>query len=311
MCLLGLLVLASTATHAQVQTNGSLFIGDGGTFFVGSGDYAFGSGGSSETTRTGTYGKLILASGATTSGAADTHFLNGYVSRSAATAFTFPIGQTGVYAPVRITPSSTAAVDAAYLRSSAVGLSPTLDVTVGAVSTVEYWNIKGTDNAQITLTWRASSSLAAIGVETSTANLTIVGYDGSKWVKIPSAVDPLFLGTGAASSIETGSITSTTAVDLSAYEFFSLGIDATTLSNPKFKANGVVAYLNNNVIALQSSLPLTGIEVYDLTGRKILESKINNTLNSTTPFHFPTAVYIVRAKLNNGSVASFKLINKN
>jgi hypothetical protein len=223
-CFLVFFVLASTATRAQVQNNGSLFIGDGGTVYVGSGDYTFGSGGATETTRTASYGKLIYESGATTSGAANAHFLNGYGSMRSTIAFTFPVGQSGVYAPVKVTPSTTAAVDAAYLRASAAGFDPDLDPTVTAVSTVEYWNIKGTNSAAITLTWRADSNLAAIGVANSTANLTIVGYRAGKWEKIPSTVDVTSI-LGGASSITTGSISSTGTIALSSYEYFSLGAE--------------------------------------------------------------------------------------
>ena len=220
-------VLASTVTFAQVQANASLFIGDGGTVYVGSGDYAFGSGGATETTRTaGTYGKLIYNAGATTSGASSTHYLDGYGSTRSTAAFIFPVGQSGVYAPVKVTPSTTAAVDAAYRRASATTIGATLDPTVTAVSTVEYWNIKGSNDAAISLTWRADSNLAAIGIGSSTANLTIVGFRAGKWEKIPSTVDAIsIIDNVTASSITTGSISTTGTVALSSYEYFSLGAE--------------------------------------------------------------------------------------
>lgn len=233
LCLLVLLVFASSFSTAQVKNDNTLFIGDDGTVFVGSGAYTFGtaSGAKTETTRTsGNYGKLIFASGVTNSGATASHNINGYASiRTTATA-TLPVGQGAFAGPIQLTPSSTAAVDAAYYRAAATTVGATLDSDVSEVSSVEYWNIKGTNNAVITLSWGAfgaNSSLAAMGISASLSKLTIVGYDGAKWVKIPTTVNPTSI-LGGASTVTTGSVSSTSAVNLNSFEYFSLGEELTT-----------------------------------------------------------------------------------
>ena len=219
MC--SLFVLSVTCASAQLQNNEVLFIGDNGYVHVGADTYSFGSGnGQTKTTRTlSTYGKLIFSSAASTSGASDTHFLDGYGSITSTNPFLFPIGQSGVYAPARVTPSSVSPVDAAYFRASATTVGAALDATVSAVSPIEYWHINGTNAATITLTWRSTSDLS--GFLTAIDNLTIVGYDGTKWVEISSTVDATSI-LGGASSMTAGSISTQGTVNLNNYKYFSL-----------------------------------------------------------------------------------------
>jgi hypothetical protein len=217
-----LFLLAVNINNAQVQNNGQLHIDDNGLVFVSADNFYFGSGsGQTTTTRTpSVYGKLIFASAASSSGASDSHYLDGYGSVLTTSPFLFPIGQSGVYAPASVTPTTSAAVDAAYYRASATTIGATLDASVSAVSNTEYWNIKGANSAIVSLTWRSSSTLS--NVVPSTADLTIVGYDGTKWVEIPSVVDGTSI-LGGSSSLTAGSITSSAAVNLTAFTYFTLG----------------------------------------------------------------------------------------
>ena len=52
------------------------------------------------------------------------------------------------------------------------------------------------------------------------------------------------------------------------------------------------------------------IEIFDLTGRKIWESKIVNSSTFTAPFNNALAVYIAKIKLENGTTVSIKLVNQ-
>jgi len=299
---LGLFVLGITSLQAQVQNNGSLFIGNTGTVFVGAGAFTFGSGGSTETTRTtATYGKLVFGSAATAAGAANAHFLNGYASSSSA-AFTFPVGQASVYAPARVS-SSVAAVDVAYFRGAP--LVPGFDTTtLDGKSTTEYWNIKGTGAANVTLTWRADSNLGNFGIDATASNLTIAGFDGSKWVKIASTKDATSI-LGGASTFAAGSITTDAAVNLASYEFFTLasskgscaplvafsGITRTWNGTswdvqPTLADNAVINGINSspgsfvcNALTLNGDLILTGTQSIEIvngvtgTGKIIMASE--------------------------------------
>lgn len=220
-----MVLVAFNTTNAQMINNGILSISDNSNVYLGSGTFIFGSGATTTTTRSvNNYGKLQFQSGVTTTGATNTSLLNGYGTAIGATPFTFPIGQSGVYAPAQVAPSATGTINAAYYRGAPSTIDADLDATVSAISTLEYWNINGTVPAKVKLTWRSDSGLTAIGVENSTANLTIVGYDGMKWVKIASTVDATSL-LGGSSTITTGSITSTENINLNTYQYFALGAE--------------------------------------------------------------------------------------
>lgn len=222
-----LFVLTANSCLAQLQNNGSLYIDDNGYVYVGSDNYYFGTGnGQTKTSRTNSvYGKLIFASAVSVIGASDTNYLDGYGSVLTTAPFIFPVGQSSVYAPARVIPSSTAPIDAAYFRSSASTIGNTLDSSVSAISPIEYWNIQGTNSAILSFTWRASSTLTDFVL--STADLIIIGYDGTKWVEIPSTIDTISI-LGGSSSLTSGSVTSTGTVDLSIYKYFSFGAKGST-----------------------------------------------------------------------------------
>ncbi|MDD5150996.1 MAG: hypothetical protein PHC28_11070, partial [Flavobacterium sp.] len=229
----GILILISflgNSLLAQVQNNEILFIGDNTSVYLSSNTYYFGAGlAQTKTTRTAlTYGKLTFSPTATWSGASSSHFVDGYASTKGATAFVFPIGQSGVYAPAGVIPSSSTGVDGAYFRANPNTIGTTLDANVKAISPIEYWDIRGAvANAKISLTWRASSDITNLTqfegtTISSLSNLTLAGYDGLKWVLIPSTVDATSI-LGGASTLLDGSITSDANVNLNSYSAFSLG----------------------------------------------------------------------------------------
>jgi hypothetical protein len=67
---------------------------------------------------------------------------------------------------------------------------------------------------------RPSSAISDL-TSSSLPNLTIVGWDGSAWVTIPSIVDEYSIQ--EISSLVSGSISSNAQLDLSIYSAFSLG----------------------------------------------------------------------------------------
>lgn len=241
--ILALLVLAVNPINAQFQNNGLLFIGDQGYIYLAANTKNFASTGAvTKTTRTaGSRGKIVFGSGATASGASDNHFLDGYTSVLSTAPFIAPVGQSGSFAPAQITASTVDPVDVAYYKLSSTTIGGTLDASVSLISSKEYWNIDGTNNATISLTWRSSSVVSDL--VTSTADLTIAGYDGSKWVAIPSTVDATSI-LGGSSTLTTGSISSNTAVDINTIKFFSLAAKSAATCLPLIASSGVTKTWN-------------------------------------------------------------------
>jgi hypothetical protein len=222
--LLILSFLGTSCLTAQVQNNTSVYIADGTEAYLASGSFYFGnSPASTGTSRTSlVYGKLSFGAGATWAGASDSHYIDGYAGTWGNSSFVMPIGQSGVYAPVQVIPSASTGVDAAYFRSNPATIGSALANTVGAVSTIEYWNIKGSSSAIVSVSWRSSSNISVL-TGGNINRLSILGWNGSSWNEIPSVVDTTsFLG--GSSSLTTGSIASTSPVDLATYSYFTLGI---------------------------------------------------------------------------------------
>lgn len=236
--LIMLAIFASQNISAQVQNNGTLYIADSGLFYVQSGVYNFGvaptdpTTGTTTTTRTAsTYGVLSFGDGATTATASvATHFNDGYTKSNTASAFVYQIGQTTTYAPAKVDASVAGEVAAAYYTSAYTDL--TFDGTVSKVSSTGYWDIKqltgATKTGKLSLAWTENLTTDLTGTTgtPSTSDITIVGYNGTDWVQIPSTVDTNNFFDNAASAIGSkGSITSTLNIDLSgtSFQFFALG----------------------------------------------------------------------------------------
>lgn len=241
--ILALLVLAVNPINAQFQNNGILYIGDEGYVYLAANTKNFASAGAvTKTSRTaGSRGKIIFASGATADGASNSHFLDGYSSVLSTAAFIAPVGQSGFYAPAQITASTVDPVDVAYYKLSAATIGGTLDASVSQISTAEYWNIEGANTATISLTWRSSSVVSDL--VTSTADLTIAGYDGTKWVAVASTVDATSI-LGGSSTLTTGSISSNTAVDISTIKYFSLAAKSAATCLPLIASSGITKTWN-------------------------------------------------------------------
>ena len=209
---------------AQVQNNTIISVNDDTALFVSSnaGNFTFGGSSTTKTTRTtGHYGRITFASGISTNNATNTNYLDGYVRTLGTTAFIMPIGQSGVYAPAIVVPTTSNGVDGAYYHANPSSIGAALNSAITTISAVEYWDINGSiADATISLSWSASSNVTSI-TGSDLSNLTIVGWNGTEWAEIPSTLDTTsFLG--SASTLTSGSITSTAAVDLNSYHYFTL-----------------------------------------------------------------------------------------
>lgn len=296
--------------QAQVANEGILYIGDKSTFYIGAENFNF-SLCSTTLSRTKTdYGVLSFSKQASWIGANDLHFVDGYAQTESNTAFILPIGQSGVFAPIQVIASSEDGVAAAYFRAAPTAMGSVLDTSISSISSVEYWDIKSAGvKAGISLSWRASSAISDL-TASSLNKLTIVGWNGSAWVTIPSIVDEYSM-LGEISSLVAGSISSKAAVDLSAYTAFSFGTATKQLSVPTLDKIELTAYVNKNRLFITASLPITALFIYDITGKKIVSEPLNGELEYDQPFNHADDIYIAKIELNNGnSIITKKIINK-
>ena len=221
--------------RGQVFQNDVLYIKDATVFYMAPAvvNYQFGTATtvSSASTRTAsTYGRLAYAEGVTSTTATSSHFFNGYVTTYSTNDFTFPIGQSSVYAPARVNATTVNGVDAAYYHASGLAAftSATLGTSVEGLLATGYWNIQRTSgsdaNAKITLVW-SSDITPLVASSLNEGGLSIVGHRGTAstaWELIPSTVGARLLdGTGTSTNTG-GTIVSNADVDLSVYKYFTL-----------------------------------------------------------------------------------------
>jgi hypothetical protein len=167
----------------------------------------------------------------------DAAHVDGYVKNYVHQNFTFPIGDNGLYCPISMISSNPVAtpVSAAYfnvnpdiaITSSLMGGNePPLPVGapfaissretgISKVSNIEYWDVDGSSPVKLRLLWRSSSQIPTL-TNSMLITLRIVGWDGSKWVDIPSTLD-------AGADLTSGSITTSTPIVPNAYFAYTFG----------------------------------------------------------------------------------------
>ena len=244
--LITLLALAFTARAQEGgQGNTTIFGGAQMSFF---GNYNFLTGGSGAqpgvilTERaTNNFGILnFVGDNLAATGASDAGYVDGYVRKYGAGQFIFPVGDNAhlgqfaasadatmgayFYANPATAVTSNLFTGGNYPALPAGGPFPigmtTRGAGIKAVSNVEYWDIDGANATSITLTWDANSNVATLTGSTLPF-LTIVGWDGAKWVRIPSTVDATSV-LGGASTITDGSITTTASIVPNTYLAYTL-----------------------------------------------------------------------------------------
>jgi hypothetical protein len=297
--------------QAQVYNDGDIYIGDNSALHVDENTFDFGSGRITTSRSKLHYGVLSMSDGSYWAGASEIHFVDGYVQTHSTAAFILPIGQSEIYAPVQVTPSTSEGVDAAYFRLAPKSIGSAFDESISSISSVEYWEINSIGaSADISLSWGYSSDISAL-TSSSLANLTIIGWNGSAWVIIPSIVDEYSI-LGETSNLDYGSISSNKKIDLSAYSAFSLGSTTKQLLVPEFDKVELMVYLNYNRAFIKASLPITGLIIYEISGKKIFSQRLNGDLQYDFPFNNADGVYIARIELDNGaSLVTRKIINRN
>lgn len=297
--------------QAQVHHNGDIHISENTAFYVERTSFGFGSGITTTSRTKLNDGVLSMSNDAFWIGASDTSFVDGYIQTHSTKAFILPIGQSGIYAPIQVTPSTSAGVSAAYFRLAPKSIGSAFDESISSISSVEYWDINSIGaSADISLSWGYSSDISGL-TSSSLANLTIIGWDGSAWVIIPSIVDEYSI-LGEISNLDYGSISSNKKIDLSLYSAFSLGSTTKQLSVPESDKVELMVYLNYNRAFIKASVPITGLIIYEISGKKIFSKRLNGELQYDFPFNNADGVYIARIELNNGAVLmTRKIINRN
>lgn len=239
-----LLFALAPVSYAQQRSLGNTYVLEGGQLSI-FGRHSFnknanaGLSGIIGTGRSMPYGVLNFLAGSSAVGADNGAHVDGYVRKLGTSSFVFPVGDNGFYGPFAAAGNGT--TGAYYHANPAIAITSKLgggnypvlpangpfslnskDIGIDQVSATEYWDIDGTNTTNITLTWNQSSVLSDFCSKLD--KLIIVGWNGEKWVKIPSLVDDISI-LGGASNFISGSIKTSSAIipdEFSVYTLASL-----------------------------------------------------------------------------------------
>jgi hypothetical protein len=258
-----------------------------------------------KTDRATPVGLVSFAESSKLTGIGNSKHVDGYVKKYGSTLFTFPVGHNGVYRPFGAEADGTAG---AYFQgdpgTATLPLGAPFSTTnkgqeVMAVSRKELWDIKGAKPTKITLTWNATSDVAAL-TGSSLPSLSIVGWNAttSRWEKVPSTVDEISL-LGTTSSLTSGSITSVQTVIPDTYKAYTLAALNSVSLPVNFSGNFEVASCTeitgwvwdsnypNSAISVEL---LEGNNVYSSTTANIYRADLKNTGVGTGNYGFKMAL---------------------
>ncbi|REA62492.1 hypothetical protein DSL64_09595 [Dyadobacter luteus] len=169
-----------------------------------------------------------------------TEYVDGYVKNRGEGRLIFPVGDNGKLRPfaadglgvigsyfaanpsIAVT-SDTNGGDYIPLPSGAPFNINSMGMEVARVSAQEYWDINGDSNSKITLSWDSESDIAGLLAGEDLSKLLIVGWDGGKWIKVQSVIDPVSI-LGNSSSVSSGSLTSVIPIVPSSYNVYTFGV---------------------------------------------------------------------------------------
>lgn len=189
-------------------------------------------------------GILEIMNGGTVSGTSNSSYVDGIVTKTGNSAFTFPVGKGGLYRPISISAPTnvTDSYRAQYFNSSP---NPTYnntqkDPSLEIVSGGEYWalnRIAGTTNVRVTLSWNSNS-----GTINNINNLRVAGWNGTTWKDLGNG--------GTTGSTASGTVTSQASPLVSVFNVFTLA--SSNLSNPlPVTLTSFTCGLNNTIVEIK------------------------------------------------------------
>ncbi|MGV3600073.1 MAG: T9SS type A sorting domain-containing protein [Dyadobacter fermentans] len=278
------------------------------------------------------------------------NMIDGYVRVTGNGRFVFPVCDNSVYRPFAANMGGTTGAyfavnpGVAITSSHKGGNYPPLptggpfspaskDANVGKISATEYWDVNGTVATKLTFSWNVESGMSAFLPGGDLTKLYMVGWNGSRWVKLPGTVDAVSVW-GGASTLTAGSITTNSTIVPNTYLVYTFGTelsaaremaplalaevsaDSTVALNAersRLSADEVETAIYPNpvrdrfFIQAQAADKIRRIAVSDLTGRNVLvHAKPDG--NGIDVAQLPAGMYVVSFEDHDGKTVSRKII---
>ena len=165
---------------------------------------------------------ITVNNGGSTTGASNSSFVNGPITKIGNQAFTFPVGSSGTgYVPIGISAPSTTtdAFLAQYNRSSGAALGLVTAVGLNHVSSCDYWTLNhttGSSAVNVTGYWNANSPCGGGTYVNDLATIALAHFNGLNWNAWGNDV--------ISGSTASGSVTWNNVSNFSPFSLSSIGI---------------------------------------------------------------------------------------
>lgn len=280
------------------------------------------------------------------------NMIDGYVKVKGGTRFIFPVCDNSVYRPFAATADGTmgayfsanpAIATTTSYKGGSYGPLPagapfpltSKDANIGKVSNREYWDINGATATRITLSWHLESGMSSFVPNGNLSKLYIVGWNGTRWVKIASALDATTIW-GGTCTLNAGSMTTTAAIIPNTYLAYTFGSDLSSARETVVQADSSNLNTDSNVgqelkltaadlipevetaiypnpvrdriyIRTQDPGKIKQVTVHDITGRKLITA--NQGFTSGININgLPAGMYVVNIEEIKGKKTSRKII---
>ena len=216
------------------------------------------------------------------------------------------VGDNGVFSQIVVS----------YLPQCTLGYDRMYDAGRNSVSTAQLYSIMENDGRKLAINARpsfADTDVVPLGVsKTGTVSenftLSIQEKEGVFAVNTPIYVHDLLLNTYNDLTISDYTFSSDVTLLNTRFE---LVYQNGTLNNPDFENSKATAFIKNGLLSVSATLEMKSIAVYDILGRNVLTISTNGLKTMTNLFPFTEGIYIAKITMQNGVIATTKLINKN
>ncbi len=216
------------------------------------------------------------------------------------------VGDNGVFSQIVVS----------YLSQCTLGYDRMYDAGRNSVSTAQLYSIMENDGRKLAINARpsfADTDVVPLGVsKTGTVSenftLSIQEKEGVFAVNTPIYVHDLLLNTYNDLTISDYTFSSDATLLNTRFE---LVYQNGTLNNPDFENSKATAFIKNGLLSVSATLEMKSIAVYDILGRNVLTISTNGLKTMTNLFPFTEGIYIAKITMQNGVIATTKLINKN
>ena len=204
----------------------------------------------------------------------------------------------------------------AYLPVATLGYDRMYDAELNSVSPSRIYSLLDNTNMELAINARptfTSTDVVTLGIDksnTNAENFTIAisdkeGIFQSNDINILLHDKQL----NVFHNLANGSYNFTTnSVQLT--NRFEVVYQQAALDITDFESNDAIVTISNQSLKIVASLPVTNVAVYDLSGRLVTAFKVNNQTSLSSSFIYAAGIYIVKTTMNNGQVATTKLVNK-